>query len=118
MASLAVAGKNPMLSGLTGVALYCSLHTADPGTTGASELSGGSPAYARKAITWAAPAAGAVSNSVALTFDVPAATIGWMSYWSAASAGTCYGGHPLDSSQVFATQGTYVIAIGALSESL
>ena len=118
MASLAPTAKNAMLSGLTGVALFCSLHTADPGTTGATELTGGTPAYARKAITWTAPAAGATSNSVALVFDVPAATIGWMSYWSAVTAGTCYGGHPLDLSQTFASQGTYTIAIGALSETM
>ena len=34
---------------------FASAHTADPGATGIlNELTGGSPAYARKAITWAA----------------------------------------------------------------
>jgi hypothetical protein len=41
-----------------------------------------------------------------------------MSYWSAVTAGTCYGGHALDLSQVFASQGTLTIAIGALSETV
>jgi hypothetical protein len=49
--------------------------SADPGTgstfTG-TEATGGSPAYARQAVTWGAAASGAKSNSGALTFDVPA----------------------------------------------
>ena len=49
--------------------------TGDPGTattlTG-TEATGGSPAYARVAVAWSAPAAGADANSGALTIDVPA----------------------------------------------
>lgn len=49
-------------------ALHASLHTADPGATGASEVSGGVPAYARKPITWnpgglAPPVLGATSTA-------------------------------------------------------
>jgi len=53
---------------------YVSLHTADPGTTGANEATGGSPAYARKLSTWTA-SAGVVSGTQ-VTVDVPAGT-----YW-------------------------------------
>src|SRR5882672_1047880 len=39
---------------------FGSLHSAYS-TTGTNELTGGSPAYARKALTWASPSAGAVA---------------------------------------------------------
>jgi hypothetical protein len=52
-----------------------SLHTGHPGTDGLSnEVSGGSPAYARKAITMAAAASRARAASTQPIFDVPAAS--------------------------------------------
>jgi len=51
---------------------YVSLHTADPGTTGASEVTGGT--YARVAVTWNAASGGSVSNSGALSINLPAST--------------------------------------------
>lgn len=51
----------------------CSLHTAYS-ATGANEVAGGAPAYARKAITMGAAAARARAASTQPTFDVPAAT--------------------------------------------
>lgn len=57
-----------------------SLHTADPGTSGASEVTGGG--YARKTTTWAGGVAdGAVAGSQ-VEFDVPAATITHFGVWS------------------------------------
>jgi hypothetical protein len=51
--------------------------SGDPGTattlTG-TEATGGSPAYARVAVAWSAPATGTDANSGALTIDVPAGT--------------------------------------------
>jgi hypothetical protein len=121
MAGLSNAGKAAMLTGLTGVALYASLHTADPGTTGTSEITGGAPAYARLGITWRAagvPTAGQVSNSAAMTFNVPPSTsIGWIGYWSAVTAGTYEGGYALSAVEAFTGQGTYTIAIDAIVET-
>src|SRR4051812_26618256 len=85
-----------MEDALAAVAVFVSLHTADPGSSGTSEVSGGSPAYARKAITWTSAASGVLSASNAPVFDVPAATtVGWAGLWSASTAGTFYGGFPL-----------------------
>lgn len=73
------AGKNAALSGGLGNAIthIGVLQDGDPGTatnfTG-SEATGGSPAYARQAVTWAAAASGQRANSGGLTFDVPAGT--------------------------------------------
>lgn len=85
---------------------YGSLHTADPGDTGASEVTGGSPAYARKAITWNAPASGAMDGD-AVTFDLPATTITHAGLWDASTAGNFLGSKQLTSPETFASQGTY-----------
>lgn len=57
----------------TGRGNVLSLHTGDPGATGANELTGGSPAYARVSTTWAA---GAVDGNVVgseVEFNIPPA---------------------------------------------
>ena len=110
-------GKNLMLTGFTGSVRYVSLHTGDPSTNGANEVAGGS--YARKTVAWAAAASGSVSSASVIVFDVPGSnTITYLGYWSAVTAGTFYGSRALDTSQSFATAGTYTIATGNLTESL
>lgn len=102
------AAKSVMLTAFGGVAVYVSLHTADPGTTGTSEVSGGSPAYARKAVTWNAVSAGNLDNNANPVFDVPASTtITHFGLWSAVTAGTFYGGAALSADESFGGQGTY-----------
>lgn len=64
------AGKNQMLDNL-GVT-HVSAHTADPGDTGANEVSGGS--YARQSITFGAAAAGALDSSNTPVIPIPAGT--------------------------------------------
>lgn len=119
MAGLNATGKAALLNGFTGQAAYASLHTADPGANGTSEVAGGAPAYARKSISWASPLSGAVSSSVGIVFDVPGSTtITHLGYWTAASGGTFLGSRALDVSQTFATQGTYTIAGGSLTETV
>lgn len=74
-----------------------------------TELTGGSPAYARKAVTWTTASDGTIRPSVDLTFDVPAGTTvgGWRAY-SALTAGTNYGGADL-TQETFAGQGEYTL---------
>lgn len=78
--SLTVASKNTMLNALT--IDSASLHTAFPGLTGANEVTGGTPAYARKTVSFAAAAGGSRALSAAVTFDVPATTVRWFGFWS------------------------------------
>jgi hypothetical protein len=104
---LSTAAKNAMLDHLAGLAVFASLHTADPGATGTNEVSGGSPAYARKAITWNAAASGNLDNNANPVFDVPAGTtVTHVGFWSAVSAGTWYGSADV-TDETFAAQGTY-----------
>lgn len=88
------AGRNAGLDGLAAVAIFASLHSGDPSTTGANEITGGSPAYARKSVTYAASASGQKASSNAQLFDVPASTVSYIGLWSASTAGTFYGYYP------------------------
>jgi hypothetical protein len=68
---------------------FLSLHSADPGTTGASEVTGGSPAYARKALTWSAGAADGVNTATSVVFDLPSGVaVTHVGVWSAVTGGT------------------------------
>jgi hypothetical protein len=90
-------------------AAYGALFTADPGTTGTvtGEVTGGTPAYARKALTWGTAANGAVTASA--TFDVPAATTVTYVGVCTASSGATLIDRATVTSQNFATQGTFLI---------
>jgi hypothetical protein len=87
------AAKNDALSGGVGNAItHIGIATlSDPGTgtnANAVEASGGSPAYARQAVTWAAAASGQRANSGTLTFDVPAGTYGFFLLMTALTGNT------------------------------
>lgn len=92
------ATKEASALAVTGLGAYVSLHTADPGTTGASEASGGSPAYARKQTTWTGGASDGSVTGSAVVFDVPAGTYTHVGVWTAATSGTFVGGFALSSS--------------------
>ena len=99
---------------------YASAHTGDPGATGtANEVAGGSPAYARKAITWAAADSSTPSvKALAATFpvfDIPAGTtVAFIGLWTLDTGGT-YGGCWDVTDEVFAGQGTYTLSAGTIS---
>jgi hypothetical protein len=108
------AGKNIAADAVKGVAVRLSLHSADPGANGANEVTGGSPAYARKSITWSANSpAGATSNANQIVFDVPAGNLTHAGLWNAAGD-TFYGGQALSTPETFSSQGDYTVEIGDL----
>lgn len=82
--SLTTNAKNTMLGALTPDTM--SLHSAFPGLTGANELSGGSPAYARVACTFGAASGGSRSTTAAVNFNVGAGnTVRWVGFWSSST---------------------------------
>lgn len=106
--------KNYMLDQLATQIAYLSLHAATPGSTGANEVSGGSPAYARKAVTWNAASAGSKTVSNAPSFDVPSSTtVTHLGFWSALTGGTYYGYVDV-TDEAFVGQGTYQVTSGAI----
>lgn len=115
MGSFSTSAKNTMLDGLT--ITYASLHSGDPGADGtANEISGGSPAYARKAVTFNAASSSSRALNADVTFDVPAATVAYVGYWSA-EAGTFLGSDQV-TSEVFAAQGQYKLLASGTTISL
>lgn len=87
--------KNAMLDadGIT----HLSLHTAYS-ATGTNEVTGGSPAYARKAVTFGSAASGAKTSTDAQAFDVPASTtVGFVGSFDALTSGNFKGMWPLGS---------------------
>jgi hypothetical protein len=74
------------------------------------EISGGSPAYARKAIAYNNAAEGTMDDSTnGAVFDVPAgATVDYVGYFSASTAGTLLAVDKV-TSEAFAAQGTYTL---------
>lgn len=67
-----------------------SLHTAYS-ATGTNEVTGGTPAYAKKSVTFAAASGRARAASTAPVFDVPTGTtVRWVGIWTA--AGTVFKG--------------------------
>ncbi len=101
------AGKNLMLNAFKGTnpavsATYASLHTDLPNDSGSNEATGGSPAYARKAIAWNAASSGSMDKDATdPVFDVPASTtIMFVGFWSAITSGTFLGYAPINGGAV------------------
>ena len=89
-------------------ATYGALYTTAPGGSAGTEPSGGSPAYARKPLTWTAGGSDGVVTAVA-TFDVPTGvTIVGVGVHTAVTGGTYLDGASI-TSQAFGSQGTYQI---------
>lgn len=90
---ISATGKNLMLGALSVASAtnadFGSLHTAYS-TTGTNEVTGGSPAYARAALTWAAASGGSVALAATLpTWNVPASTtVAWWAGWDTVTSGT------------------------------
>lgn len=102
---------------------YVSLHDGAAGGSGANEISGGSPAYARKALSFnAAGAEGPLGASQPATvgvawgsavLDVPAGTVVEWGLWSASTGGTFRGSGliPVEGGLTFDSQGTLTVSV-------
>lgn len=95
------------ITAVKNAATFISLHTADPSTTGANEVTGGT--YARVATTWGSVTAGSVTGS-AVVVNIPAGTtITHWGLWTASTAGTFYFGGALAASEVYGAAGSYTL---------
>lgn len=88
------------------VARWFSLHTGDPGTTGANEMAG--TGAARAQTTWSAANAGTGTKAgTEAVIGVPVGTATHYGLWTAASGGTFHLGGALTVPEVYAAPGTY-----------
>lgn len=96
---------------------YVSLHTGDPGATGASEVTGGS--YARQQVTLSSASGKASANTGALTFTVmPAATITHVGIWTLVSGGAFEIGGALVAPKTTNAGDTFQLPVGDLDVAL
>lgn len=113
MGAFTTTAKNTMLTALT--ITDASLHSADPGSGGTSELSGGSPAYARIAPTFNAAASASRALNANLVFNVPAgSTVAYVGYWNSA---TFLGSDPV-TNESYTGQGTYTLLASGTTLSI
>lgn len=109
------AAKNIMLEALIDETIWVSAHTASPGLTGANEVSGGSPAYARKQLTYGAAASGAADISASATLDIPASTsVTFLGIWDAVTGGVFLGQSSI-ATETFGSQGTLEVTEAELN---
>lgn len=107
MAIQTTAEKNSLATKYGTDAPYGAVYTTAPSSTAGTEPSGGSPAYARKLLSWSAASNGVISATA--TFDIPSgATIVGIGLHSAVTAGTYIDGATI-TSQAFASQGTLTV---------
>lgn len=95
-------GANLALDASVGTGTHISLHTSDPGATGASEASGGG--YARQASGWNAASSGLIDNDTKVV-------------WTAASGDTLGGGAVTHYGVYDSVTGGNFIVGGALDSS-
>lgn len=108
MTSFSMTARNKVVDslGINGGGDWFSMHTGDPGTTGANELTT-SP---RKLTSYPAASAGESTNT-GTTHDVPGgSTVTHYGRWSASTAGVFLLGGPLPASEVFGVNGQYQLS--------
>jgi hypothetical protein len=110
--------RNTGVTSIADAVTRLALHTGDPGAadTATNEVTGGSPAYARKAVTWNTASGGARTLVADAVFDVPATTVSWISGWNTAGTERYFKKDVTD--EVFAAQGTYTVLASGTSLDL
>lgn len=95
--------RNTLVTGISDAYPYFSLHTADPGTTGANEVAG----IVRQQTVWAAAANGQrVGSEVTLSVPAGITVTHWGQYSSASGASFGKGG-PLPQAESYGGSGVY-----------
>lgn len=113
MSIATTAQKNSLANKYAADCGFAAIFTADPGGTGTvvGEVTGGSPAYARKALSWGSASGGVITATC--TFDVPAGTT--VTFAGVCTSGTAGTSDLKDkaavTSQTFSTQGQYVLTL-------
>lgn len=138
MAGASTYTRNNILKALLqGIALplpagtYVSLHTADPGLTGANEVTVGAwPAYVRRKAEaagamgtgWTTPTTGVSTNTNQLTYPAnngaAAVVVTHFAIWDALSSGNCIDSAPLTTPRTMDVGDIIVFDVGSLSVSV
>jgi hypothetical protein len=108
MAVQTVTMRNTLATAYGAAALYGAMATTAPGGSAGTEVTGGSPPYARISSSWGSASSSAIT-ATAQAFNIPSSTtvVGYEAY-SASTAGTYLDGCAV-TSQAFSSQGVYTI---------
>jgi len=102
------AARNRATDGVAGTVTHVSLHSGDPGTTGANELAAGTAGYARVAKAYGTSSGGTADLASAAVFDVSGGDT--VSHWGAWDGTTFLHGEALDHDpQAFSVDGQYTL---------
>ncbi len=123
MGTFAEAAKNQMLNNvLKGTAssfagvVYAKCYIGDPGSAGTNNAA---TLTTRQAVTFGTASAGAILNSVAITFTgAGTETISYIGFWDHVSAGNFLGSDDLAVTRPIVVGDLLTIAIGSLSMSV
>lgn len=98
---------NAGLNGMAEIIAQVSLHSADPETSGADEVSGGG--YERQVPSFNAASNASVSIDSVLTYEIPGGgtVVSWVGLWDAADA--FLGGIELNTAEVFEGEGQFAV---------
>jgi hypothetical protein len=116
MPDLATPAANAAVNAVTALIGYLSLHTTDPSTTGANEVSG--PGYTRQAITFGAASGGTGAATNGQTFVNMPSVAGnlWIGTWTTVTSGTFeWGSTSAAVTGPIAAGSSIVFAIGAVT---
>lgn len=110
---MAINGQN-MRSALANAygtnAPWAALYSTAGGSSAGTELTGGSPAYARKSVSWGGAGATNTNTATIAAFDVASgSTVAGAGFHSASTAGNYMDGGSV-TSQSFSSQGTYTLS--------
>jgi hypothetical protein len=99
--ALSVSTRNALAAAAAAAGSWISVHTSDPGTTGAGEAAG----VARVQTIWGAPSGGDVVGSQVLSSVGAGGPYNFFGIWSAVTGGTFVAGAALVPAETFAGSG-------------
>lgn len=80
------ATRNALATTYSTLCTHAAAHSADPGSTGTSEMSGAG--YARGAITWGTATGGTITGTATINMPTAGSTLDYIGAWSALTGGT------------------------------
>lgn len=112
------AAKATMIDAVMQGTIYVSLHSGDPSTTGANELTGNG--YERQLVAFTAAGADGITENTLLETFGPSTGTDWTAathfgLWSAATEGTFHGGFALTTPRTITSTVRGEFAAGALT---
>lgn len=108
MAIATVTQRNTLVDAYKAAAAFMTVQTTTAAATAGTEVTGGAPAFARKASNWGATSASA-ATAAPVAFDIPASTtVQSIAFYTLVSAGVFLDSAAI-TSQTFASQGTLTV---------